>query len=245
MSSRTHRVAVLHLRAKRPGNSRFQAELDMLNTATVAAIHANGWEADLVATAERPNIESLKAARSADMILLMGGEDVDPRLYSDNADYPGSGHHESRADSAQIAVVLEALQQRTPLLGICRGAQLINVALGGTLVQHLPENGDHRAPAQSGGPFVPTMVRLEADVDLDRDVEAAIPVLCTHHQAIDVLGNGLKVAARAPDGIIEAVVHESSPVTGVQWHPEHPTTAGRQLGALLLRLERQLSATRV
>lgn len=243
MSSPTRRVAVLHLRTKRPGNPRFQAELDMLNTSAVASIEGLGWEAELVASAERPTIDSLAAARRADMVMLMGGEDVDPRLYGDHPVYPGSGHHEPRADSAQIAVVLEALQQRKPLLGICRGGQLINVALGGTLIQHLPTASQHRAAGFSGDPFVRTKVRLEADSDLDADVDAARTVLCTHHQSVDVLGHGLRVAARAVDDVVEAIVHESAPVTAVQWHPEHPKTASTQLVGLLKRLERQLSAT--
>lgn len=62
-----------------------------------------------------------------------------------------------------------------------------------------------------------------------------------HHQAIDTLGSGLRIAARAPDGVIEAVVHETAPITGVQWHPEHPHVAATQLVALLRRMDRPLS----
>lgn len=217
----------------------------MLNAATVSTIESLGWRAQVVASAESSGIESLTAAREADVVVLMGGEDVDPRLYGDSAAYPGSGHHEPRADSTQIAVVLEAMQQGRPLLGICRGIQLINVALGGTLVQHLSNSAAHRGAPQSGNAFVTNLVAIEPVSDLDRDVDAADPVMCTHHQAVDVLGNGLMVAGRAADGVIEAVVHESAPITGVQWHPEHPESAARQLRALLLRLERQLAASRV
>jgi putative glutamine amidotransferase len=245
MPSPTRRVAVLHLRTSRPAHPRFQQELDMLNASTLRTIEALGWTADLVATAEQPTLATLAAARAADMVILMGGEDVDPRLYSDNAHYPGSGHHEPRADSSQIAVVLEALQRRKPVLGLCRGAQLANVALGGTLIQHLPTASAHRAPALSGDPFIAARVVLEPDTDLHRDVDAGRPVMCTHHQAIDVLGTGLRVAGRAADGVIEAIVHDSAPITGVQWHPEHPRTAATQLMALLRRLERQLVAAEV
>ncbi|MDQ0642340.1 gamma-glutamyl-gamma-aminobutyrate hydrolase family protein [Microbacterium murale] len=245
MSFPARRVAVLHLRTRRPSNPRYQRELDMLNSVAVATIESLGWSAQVVATAERPVIESLTAAREADMVVLMGGEDVDPRLYGDNPDYPGSGHHESRADSTQIAVVLEAMQHGKPLLGICRGVQLINVALGGTLVQHLPTVAGHRGIPSSGEGFVTNLVTLEPESDLDRDVDAADPVMCTHHQAVEILGNGLVVAGRSVDGVVEAILHESAPITGVQWHPEHPRTAGRQLRALLLRLERQLAASRV
>lgn len=242
MHSPRHHVVVLHLRNARPSNPRYQAELDMLNSATLQVIQSLGWTSELVATAEQSTTETLVATREADMIVLMGGEDVAPALYTDNERYPGSGQHESRADRAQIAVVLEALQQRTPLLGICRGIQLINVALGGTLIQHLAAE-NHRSRNPSADAFVPTRLSLDPDADLSLDVDPSQAVLCTHHQSVDQLGKGLRVAARASDGGIEAVIHDSAPVTAVQWHPEHPRTASTQLFALLRRLERQLSTT--
>ncbi|WP_460799021.1 gamma-glutamyl-gamma-aminobutyrate hydrolase family protein [Microbacterium sp. GXF0217] len=231
-------VALLHLRTRRPYAAGYQAELDALNASAVRTVAQLGWEPVLVPTAELPTVDSHAAARKADLIVLMGGEDVDPRLYGVRVDYPGSGHHEPRTDSTHIAVVLEAMQHHKPVLGICRGMQVINVALGGTLVQHLPTVERHRGPT-GADPFVPTVVRIEPETDLDADVDAAQAVRCTHHQAIDVLGAGLRVAARAADGVVEAVVHESAPLTGVQWHPEHPATADDQLAPLLLRLGRQ------
>lgn len=234
----TRTVALLHLRTRRPHAAGYQAELDALNASAVRTVARMGWEPLLVPTAELPTAETHAAARRADLIVLMGGEDVDPRLYGVRVDYPGSGHHEPRTDSTHIAVVLEAMQHHKPVLGICRGMQVINVALGGTLVQHLPTVERHRGSAGTD-PFVRTVVRIESETDLDADVDAAQSVRCTHHQAVDVLGTGLRVAARAADGVVEAVVHESAPLTGVQWHPEHPATAEEQLAPLLRRLERQ------
>ncbi|GAB3601243.1 gamma-glutamyl-gamma-aminobutyrate hydrolase family protein [Microbacterium tumbae] len=239
MPTAARRVAILHPRTKRPHAALYQAELDMLNASTMETANRLGWDPLLVPTAEVPTADTLAAARAADLVILMGGEDVDPRLYGDKVDYPGSGHHEPRTDSTHIAVVLEALQQQKPLLGICRGLQVINVALGGTLVQHLPTVHNHRGPSAADA-FVKMRIRLEPDSGLARDVNAALPVLCTHHQAVEVLGSGLRVAGRAADGVIEAVVHETAPITGVQWHPEHPDTATSQLLPLLKRLERQL-----
>ncbi|MGW8484514.1 gamma-glutamyl-gamma-aminobutyrate hydrolase family protein [Microbacterium sp. NPDC055903] len=240
MPTATRRVAILHPRTKRPHAALYQAELDMLNASTAETAVSLGWDPLLVPTAEVPTGDTLAAARASDLIILMGGEDVDPRLYGDKVDYPGSGHHEPRTDSTHIAVVLEALQQRKPVLGICRGLQLINVALGGTLVQHLPTVNNHRGPSAADA-FARMRVRLEPGTGLEPDVNEALPVMCTHHQAIDALGSGLVVAARAADGVIEAAVHETAPITGVQWHPEHPDTAGFQLLPLLKRMERQLS----
>lgn len=241
MPTDTRTVAILHPRTRRAHAARYQQELDLLNETTVATVRRLNWQCLVVPTAEVPTAQTIGAARSADMVLLMGGEDVDPRLYGDQVDYPGSGHHEPRTDSTHIAVVLEALQHRKPLLGICRGLQLLNVALGGTLVQHLSANS-HRGASHADA-FVQMRVHLEQETDLAADVDASRPVRCTHHQAVDVLGTGLVVAARSADGVIEAVVHESAPITGVQWHPEHPDTAATQLRSLLLRLERQLPAS--
>jgi putative glutamine amidotransferase len=227
------RVALVHIRDERPAAPGYNTKLRELTAGAIAAVEALGWTADPIPAAERPIAEVLGSTRSADVIVLLGGEDVDPRLYGGKSRYPAGGNHEPAADRAQIAVALEALARSTPLLGICRGSQLINVALGGTLIQHLP-TGDHL-----GKLFTPTRLVLEDTTDLGGDVNADLSVMCAHHQAIDRLGAGLRIAARSADGAIEAVIHSIAPVTGVQWHPEHPQVAHVQLTALLRRLERQ------
>lgn len=234
------RVAVLHLRDERPENPDFNATLAELNSATIAAAEALGWSVDVVASGEHPIETSLDAADSADVIVVMGGEDVSPELYDGPEHYEEAGHHDIEADTAHIAVIQRAAATGKPLLGICRGNQLINTAFGGTLVQHMPTASDHRGAASSGrDSFTPAPIELlNIPHGLQSDV-ADEPVLHSHHQAIDDLGEGLIVAARAADGTIEAVVHASAPITGVQWHPEFPDTAAKQLTALLKRLERQ------
>lgn len=178
---------------------------------------------------------SLDAAAAADVVVILGGEDLDPRCYGGAADYPESGGHEPDADAAHIAVVEQALAHRQPLLGVCRGLQVINVAFGGTLIQDLGPASTHRDGAGAG------MARFTTSaVDAAGLPEAGGgPVYCSHHQAIDRLGVDLVVAARAPDGVIEAVVHTRAPITGVQWHPEHPAVAETQLTPLLARLAAQ------
>lgn len=236
-AGQTRRVAVLHPRDGRPADAAFGERLGRLNEATVGAIRSLGWEAEVVASGELPAAASLAAARAADMIVLMGGEDVDPALYGGSADYPGAGAYETAADIAQVAVVRDAVLRGAPLLGICRGHQLLDVALGGTLVSHLASDHAHRRVGDANDPFVSTLVTVDAD--LARDVADPTDVRCSHHQAIDVVAPDLRVVARAADGIVEAVVHRSAPVTGVQWHPEHPDVATTQLVALLRRMERQ------
>lgn len=223
-------LVILHVRDERPHARRFQAQLDALNTAAVTAARDAGWRTTLHATAAADQVEVLAACRAADAVLIMGGEDVDPRLYGGRQDYPGAGDHESQSDRILIAVILDAVRRRAPLLGVCRGHQLINVALGGTLVEHM-----HGHRARGADPFVRT--RLTASESPGpADVATDGTVRCAHHQAVRDLGAGLKVVARASDGVIEAIAHEDAPVWGVQWHPEHPDTAATQLVGLLDRV---------
>ncbi len=236
------RVTLLHLREKRPAHPEFQEVLDTLTSAAVDTVTGLGWQPTLVASAEMPLRESVDAAAAADAVIILGGEDVHPEFYDGALTYPGSGEHEPDADRAHIAVIRAALAAGTPLLGICRGNQLLNVALGGTLIPHLPDTRRHRLPGRGMATFVAGSVL--PDPDFADDVAAPDAALCGHHQAIDRLGEGLIIAARADDGVIEAVVHESAPLTGVQWHPEHPDTAVQQLTPLLRRLERQHRARR-
>ncbi len=233
-------VTLLHIREERPHNPQYQINLDILTRAAVETVESLGWQPTVVASAQVPLEESLDAARSADAIVVLGGEDVHPDFYGGALSYTGSGTHEVEADRAHIAVIRAAVESGTPLLGICRGSQILNVALGGTLVQHLPETHRHRGRGTGMDVFVEG--DISAELDFFAELLAADAARCGHHQAIDRLGEGLVVAARADDGVIEAVVHESAPLTGVQWHPEHPETAARQLSALLRRLEHQHQA---
>ncbi|WP_460774386.1 gamma-glutamyl-gamma-aminobutyrate hydrolase family protein [Microbacterium sp. GXF7504] len=220
---------LLHPREERPHAPRFQGLLDRLTRSAADAVAAAGYDVSVVATAGLGTDAVLGAARRSDVVVLLGGEDVDPALYGGVAGYPGGGMHETEADRVAIAVIRDAVERGAPLLGICRGHQLLNVALGGTLV---PDMHGHRVDGDD--PFVPTV--LSASDPLVDDVLAAAPALCAHHQAVELLGDGLEVLARAADGTIEAIVHRDAPVLGVQWHPEHPDTATAQLPLLLAGL---------
>ncbi len=153
----------------------------------------------------------------ADAIVLTGGEDVDPALYGGAENYPHRDEIFADADRAQVSLVREAVAESVPLIGICRGMQVINVALGGDLVQHLDEGG-HVSDGPADGPM------LTHDVDLEPT---------SHHQAVGRVGRGLRVAARADDGTIEAVEHGSAPLWAVQWHPEDAGSTGTVLADLL------------
>ena len=134
------------------------------------------------------------------------------------------GPTEPELDAFELALVTEALERRCPVLGICRGAQMINVAMGGTLHQHLPACVDgalsHRQELDLARPTHPVRVasgsRLAAA--LGREVAE---VNSLHHQAVDRLGEGLEAVAWAPDGVVEAIEGTGDAfLLGVQWHAE-------------------------
>jgi putative glutamine amidotransferase len=160
-----------------------------------------------------------------DGLLLTGGEDVNPHRYG-AAPRPELGMVSDARDTWEIALVLEAKRRRLPTLAICRGLQLLNVALGGTLIQDIPSE---RSDATDHHPAGARTARTHAiDVAAESRTARALGVThltvnSIHHQAIDRVADGLRVVATAPDGIIEAA--ESPPqdpwwCVGVQWHPE-------------------------
>ncbi|GAA3528548.1 hypothetical protein AFL01nite_02210 [Aeromicrobium flavum] len=230
------RLAVLHLRTERPHATDYQDSLDRLNDAALRVARRQGWVVDVVPSSDLPPEATATAVDRADAVVLMGGEDVDPEFWGGPTDYPDGGHHEPLADVAHISAVRACLVAGTPLLGLCRGLQVINVALGGTLVPHLPTTHLHRKEGDDD--YARHRVTL-VGTHLHPAVEASREVRCSHHQAVERLGRGLLVAARADDGVVEALVHESAPITGIQWHPEHPDTADEQLAPLFDRLLRQ------
>jgi putative glutamine amidotransferase len=159
-----------------------------------------------------------------DGLLLAGGADIDPASYGQVAHVETQDSVPER-DAFEIALTRGAIERDVPLLGICRGMQLINVALGGTLTQHLPEHLGHEEHRKVIGSFDGS----DHDVEL-LDGTLAMRVIGSarhgtkshHHQGVDRVGDGLLVSATATaDGLIEAVeLSERSFVLGVQWHPE-------------------------
>jgi putative glutamine amidotransferase len=159
-----------------------------------------------------------------DGLLLAGGADIDPGAYGQTAHHATNGTVPER-DSFEIALVRAAIAQDIPVLGVCRGMQLINVARGGTLVQHLPEHVGHQEHRRSVGSFddADHEVELSEGTLAMRVVgEARHDTKSHHHQAVDRLGDGLQVSAVSVlDGLPEAIeLPDRRFVLGVQWHPE-------------------------
>ncbi|MGN6503014.1 MAG: gamma-glutamyl-gamma-aminobutyrate hydrolase family protein [Pseudolysinimonas sp.] len=149
-----------------------------------------------------------------DAVLLAGGEDVDPANYGASP-APQLGTTDPHRDAFELALARAALQQDIPLLGICRGQQLLNVALGGTLVQHIDGHSQHEHRAERTHPvaFVPG-TRHAALLSGTRSVNSF------HHQVIDRLGDGVVAAAHDEAGSIEAIDVPGARAMAVQWHPE-------------------------
>ena len=193
----------------------------------------SGWR-PLVVFAETTPVEEIDdAARRSDAVLIAGGEDVAPELYGAHAGYAREGHHFPTADARQMEVVRRCAERGTPVLGICRGLQIINVALGGTLITDLGAQTIHRDFDTIRDAFVEHPVSINAGNPLADALGEQVSCMSAHHQAIGTLGRGLKPIAFAPDGVIEAVVHESAPVMAVQWHPEARHADPAQFPALL------------
>lgn len=147
-----------------------------------------------------------------DMLLLPGGADIHPKHYS--RPIAGATEIDEERDRFELEVFKRFYDSGRPILGICRGEQLINVALGGTLRQHIDGHG--RLPDETDS----THTVLTDDEWLKRLYGGRFTVNSAHHQAVEELGEGLSVIARAEDGTVEAVRHASLPILGVQWHPE-------------------------
>jgi putative glutamine amidotransferase len=166
-----------------------------------------------------------------DGLMLTGGGDVDPALYHETPDatiVPA----ESGRDDFEIALILEARRRQIPILAICRGIQVLNVAAGGSLYQDIPSQlpgaGAHSLEVPAHEPYeLAHEIWIEKDSLLsrlmrERIVDDGCEVNSRHHQAVKQIAPGLKVTATAPDGVIEAIEDPAAIFClGVQWHPEN------------------------
>lgn len=153
-------------------------------------------------------------------LLIAGGADIAPERYGAARDSHTGAARPDR-DGWELTLALAALRRRLPVLGVCRGLQVLNVALGGTLVQHLPDHvgGDAHCPVP--GVISRHPVRVDGSSRLGAIIGDAADVATHHHQSVDTLGAGLVPTAWADDGVIEAAeLPAAAWVLGVQWHPE-------------------------
>lgn len=164
-------------------------------------------------------------ANLIDGLIIPGGdEDINPKFYGQSINTDKIKTNDERA-TFELNLLAAALKRRIPVLGICNGLQVINTHFGGTLFQHLPDSIasdiNHEQPHPKHLPSHDIIIEQGSMLaSLTKDL--IVQVNSTHHQAIDKLGAGLEVSAKAPDGVIEAIeASDYEFVIGVEWHPEH------------------------
>jgi putative glutamine amidotransferase len=188
----------------------------------VAALRAAGARTALLPPSQFVPAEEL--LEPFDGLLLAGGGDIEPARYG-AGDHPAQYGIDPDRDELELELARAAVRLGTPTLGICRGVQLLNVAFGGTLVQHLPEADglvEHRNEAKQAmhGLRVEPGSRLAEALG-----QVQAEGLSHHHQGLDRLGEGFRPVAWAPDGLVEGIEREQGWTVGVLWHPESTALA--------------------
>lgn len=192
-------------------------ESALVPAAYVRAVEAAGGRPLLVPPSNDGVDETLDAV---DGLVFSGGSDLDPDLYGQESHEATTGVMPDR-DRAELRLLERALERDLPVLAICRGSQVLNVALGGDLVQHLPEIVGDEKHKHTPGVFADHDVDLEPGTRVQRILGDRAPVKSHHHQGFGRLGEGLVESARAEDGTVEALEDPSRRFAlGVLWHPE-------------------------
>jgi gamma-glutamyl-gamma-aminobutyrate hydrolase PuuD len=197
--------------------SYWELEAALVPAEYVRAVERAGGRPLLVPPSAEGVDETLDALNG---ILFSGGSDLDPDLYGQEAHAETFGVVEER-DRAELALLEGALARDMPVLAVCRGSQVLNVALGGDLVQHLPDVVGDEKHKHTPGTFAEHDVRVEAGSRVGTLLGERAPVKSHHHQGFGRLGKGLTAVAWADDGTLEAVEDPSRRfAVGVLWHPE-------------------------
>jgi gamma-glutamyl-gamma-aminobutyrate hydrolase PuuD len=195
----------------------------VLPASYVDTVTAAGGCPVLLSPSERVLDEDVAATSvvgALDALVLVGGGDVDPARYRQTP-HPATSGVDPGRDASELALLRSALAVDLPVLAICRGMQLLNVQLGGTLFQHVPDVVGHEGHQPARGRFADVEVTTEPGSVAAKILGETTTVRCSHHQAIDRVGGGLVVTARSADGLAEAVELPAARfVVGVQWHPE-------------------------
>ena len=176
---------------------------------------------------------------AVDALIITGGKDVDARLYGQEP-HPDNDAPRPDRDAWEIALVRAAIARDLPFLGICRGLQILNVALGGTLIQHLPDVIGSNRYSYGGAVLGDYPVLVEPGTQLASIVGDGLTVKSYHHQALDRVAGGLTVSARGDDGVIQAVDIDGMTFgVAVQWHPEESPDDLRLFAALVDAVEQR------
>jgi putative glutamine amidotransferase len=195
----------------------WEQEAALIPAQYVQAVERAGGRPMLVPPSEEGIDETLDAL---DALIFSGGSDLSPEKYGQEP-HPETYGVVPERDDAELALLKAALERDLPVLAICRGSQVLNVALGGDLLQHLPEVVGDEKHKHTPGAYADHDVSIEPGTRIGRLLGEHTPVKSHHHQGFGRLGSGLVETARAEDGTIEAVEDPSRRFTlGVLWHPE-------------------------
>lgn len=195
----------------------WEQEAALIPAQYVQAVERAGGRPLLVPPSEEGIEETLDAL---DALIFSGGSDLSPETYGQEP-HPETYGVVPERDDAELALLTAALERDLPVLAICRGSQVLNVALGGDLLQHLPEVVGDEKHKHTPGAYADHDVSIEPGTRIGTLLGEHAPVKSHHHQGFGRLGSGLVETARAEDGTIEAVEDASRRFTlGVLWHPE-------------------------
>jgi putative glutamine amidotransferase len=193
-------------------------EAALLPAAYLRSVERAGGVPVLLAPTVLRSVDAL--VRRLDALVLAGGGDLDPALYGAQR-HDETGPPQPDRDRFELALIRAAADAGVPFLAICRGMHVLNVARGGSLVQHLPDTVGHDAHRPSDAAMGSHPVRISAGSSAGKILGETADVPTCHHQAVDRLGSGLVPVAWADDKVVEAVELEGHRFgLGVQWHPE-------------------------
>lgn len=180
-------------------------------------------------------------------LLLTGGDDLDPKCYGEE-NQGLSKQISALRDSVELYCIEKAIERKLPILGICRGLQILNVYFGGTLVQDIPSQMEttinHQNKSSVGAERHHEVDLIHGSTLHDIVGQDSLQVNSRHHQCIKVLGRDFKIAAKAPDGIIEAIEMPEKNILAVQWHPENLRGLGQSYKAIFDHFVSNASAIR-
>ncbi len=203
----------------------WQVSADLLPTTYVRAIELVGGIPVLLPPYDAPAPSAAAAVEKLDGLVIAGGADVNPARYGQEPQ-PRTARWRDERDASELALLAAADARQLPVLGVCRGMQLMAVYAGGVLEQHLPDVVGHHRHDPGGDSFGEVEVRMEAGTRLASLVGEKLVVHCHHHQAVRD-HPGFVAAARAEDGTVEAMERPGDRFeVGVQWHPEMTHDAG-------------------
>jgi putative glutamine amidotransferase len=201
-------------------------QADLLPAAYARSIEVAGGIAVLLPPTGDPEHDAHDVVRRLDALIIAGGADVDPRRYTEDAPHERTAEWREDRDAWELALLDAARESHLPVLGICRGMQVMAVHAGGHLDQHVPDTLGHENHSPGGDVYGDVEISLVEGTQLEKILVTGPTVRCHHHQAV-LDHPGMVPAAHASDGMLEAIEDPGRPFwLAVQWHPETQPDAG-------------------